>query len=123
MTQANLTKRSCDAAKPKPTAYTLWDNEIPGFGLRVTPAGAKTFVLKYRDHGTGRQHWHSIGRFGADTTAEKARNVAEQLRPAIRHEGANPAKDRRDRLNASTVRELAGAYLEQRPQLTDRLKK
>lgn len=123
MAQAHLTKRSCDAAKPGSGTYTLWDDDIPGFGLRVTAGGAKTFVLKYRDQNTGRQHWHSIGRFGADTTPDQARTTAERLRSAIRHDGANPARERRERLSASTISELATSYLTERPQLGERHKK
>ena len=33
-----LTKRAVDAAKP---GQTLWDGELPGFGLRVSPKGVK----------------------------------------------------------------------------------
>ena len=123
MPTATLTKRTCDAAKPQGATFTLWDSDIPGFGLRVTPNVSKTFVLKYRDQKSGRQHWHSIGRFGSDTTAERARGIAEQLRSAIRHDGANPARDRRDRLNASTIAELADAYIRERPQATAKAKK
>ena len=39
-----LTKRTVDAIEPKPTEFFLWDENIPGFGLRVMPSGRKSFV-------------------------------------------------------------------------------
>ncbi len=35
----HLTKRTVDAAKPAAREYVLWDTDIKGFGLKVTPAG------------------------------------------------------------------------------------
>jgi hypothetical protein len=34
-----LTKRIIDAVEPQATEFFLWDEGIPGFGLRVMPAG------------------------------------------------------------------------------------
>lgn len=117
---ANLTKTFCTSATPKPTAFTVWDDKLPGFGLRVMPSGAKSFVLKYRDAESNRQHWHTLGRFGVDMTAEKARDEASKLKPAIKHEKANPAIERRDHIDADTVAELADSYLAERPTMKRR---
>ncbi len=43
-----LTKRTVDAAKTEARGYFLWDIDIKGFGLKVTPAGRKSYLLKYR---------------------------------------------------------------------------
>jgi hypothetical protein len=52
-----LTKRTCDTAMPvaRPDGSTgkatLWDGGdggVKGFGLRVSPNGARSFVLVYR---------------------------------------------------------------------------
>jgi hypothetical protein len=37
-----ITKRLVDAAQPRDRLYRVWDAELKGFGLKVTPAGAKT---------------------------------------------------------------------------------
>ena len=43
-----LTKRMIAALVPEKAAYILWDQEVSGLGLRVTPLGAKSYVLQYR---------------------------------------------------------------------------
>ena len=52
--KAKLTKRTVDAAKPPKGSQAfdiVWDTEIPGFGLRITKAGIKAYILQYRIHG------------------------------------------------------------------------
>ena len=43
-----LTKRTIDATDPQATEFFLWDEGIPGFGLRVMPSGRKSFVVQFR---------------------------------------------------------------------------
>ncbi len=54
---------------------------MAGFGLRVEPTGAKTFIAKYRANGGGRtatQRVVTIGRFGT-LTADQARKQAKRV--------------------------------------------
>jgi hypothetical protein len=53
MVGSRLTKRTVDALKATGTEYVAWDADISGFGVRVRPSGAKTYVLQYRA-GAGR---------------------------------------------------------------------
>ena len=39
MPTRHITKRSVSAAKPGPADSYLWDDELAGFGLKITPAG------------------------------------------------------------------------------------
>src|SRR5262245_48999889 len=57
-----LTKRSIDAARPAARGDVfLWDGQLPGFGLRIKPSGAKSLILQYRNR-NGRSRRLTIGR-------------------------------------------------------------
>ena len=45
---ARLTKRVVDAAESREKDYVIWDDELPGFGLRVFASGKRSYVLQYR---------------------------------------------------------------------------
>ena len=55
------------------------DGDLAGFGVRVTMAGARSFVLRYRVSGTGRERSYTIGDCG-DWQATAARQEAKRLR-------------------------------------------
>ena len=75
-----LTKRNIEAlAAPKETRI-VFDEELPGFGVRMTPAGKKTFVVQYRVGGgrAGRQRRVSVGVFGT-ISPDDARTEAKKI--------------------------------------------
>lgn len=43
-----LTKRVLDEALPADREYFLWDDDLPGFGVRVYPSGRKVWVVQWR---------------------------------------------------------------------------
>ena len=52
--RVKLTKRQVDAAEAADDRDAfLWDSELRGFGLKITPAGRKVYVLQYRMGGRG----------------------------------------------------------------------
>jgi hypothetical protein len=53
MPAQRITKRIVDKLKPRPSEYTIWDAQMPGFGVRVRPTGAASYVVLYRA-GSGR---------------------------------------------------------------------
>ena len=105
---AKLTNRSVAAVKPGDRDILAWDDELPGFGLRVKPTGVKSFVVQYRNkHGASRRH--TLGRVGVVST-EKARRDARDLFARVQR-GEDPAQDRKSARNAPTIGELTRRYM------------
>ena len=77
-----LTKRTIDAAQPGSKDIFLWDDDVRGFGLKVTIGGRKIFVLQYRLAGRGTPHRYTIGAYGALAPAQ-ARDIASDLKHQI----------------------------------------
>jgi integrase len=106
-----LTKRTVDAAKPAEKRYIVWDSDLKGFGLRVFPSGAKSFIAFYRA-GTGRKapmREYAIGKFGT-LTVEQARAEAERLLSSARL-GADPQAEKTRLQREMTVADLCDLYL------------
>jgi len=103
-----LTKRLIDRAKASKKQYFIWDNTLPGFGLRVMPSGVKSFVVQYRNsHGRSRRQ--TIGRYGA-ITLDQAKGIARGILAAVA-DGEDPLTLRQERRTAPTVTELMDRYL------------
>jgi integrase len=93
--RARITKRRVDATEPAGKDLLVWDTELKGFGLKVTPAGQKSYLLQYRMGGRGTPTRRvNIGRHGIDVTADQARDAATRLRGLI-SQGIDPAKERK----------------------------
>jgi hypothetical protein len=112
MAGRRITKRVVDGLKTKVHDYTEWDAQLPGFGVRVRPSGAMSFVVSYRA-GSGRaapKKRLTIGAVGK-ITSEQARTLAQGILGAVAH-GRDPAKERR-KAEASadnTLRSVAENY-------------
>ena len=88
---SRLTKRAVDRLTPPGKGQTfLWDGELRGFGVRITPSSLKTFVLQYRN-AEGRSRRIVLGRYGV-MTVEKAREQA-QIKLGVIAAGADPAEE------------------------------
>jgi integrase len=70
----------------------VWDNRVPGFGVRVYPSGKRMYVFQYRSKG-GRQRRVAIGLHGP-FTVEKARDAAADLYEAVR-KGRDPVEEQK----------------------------
>jgi integrase len=102
-----LTKRSVEAIEPASRNVIAWDAEIPGFGVKVTPRGARIYVLQYSRRNRDRRV--TIGRHG-DLTANQARIEATAMRGIIAR-GGDPAEDRTRERAIPTLRVLAERYM------------
>lgn len=83
--------------------YELRDTVIPGFLLKVTPTGRKTFMVAYVA-ANGQRRKPAIGRFG-EITVEQARTIAQNWLADVR-KGKDPSAERAAARRASTVKEL-----------------
>jgi Arm DNA-binding domain len=97
-----LTKRSIEALAPREIDFIAWDNDVPGFGVRVMPSGRKSFVLQYR---AGRRSRRMVLGYVNVVTLERARGIAVQHLAALR-QGVDPLGERDTRSDAVTVRDL-----------------
>jgi integrase len=90
-----LTKRVIEAAEPADRDQYLWDAEVKGFGIKITPADRKVFVFQYRMGGRGsKTERYTIGAYRSPYTVDNARGEAVRLLAEVKA-GRNPAEPRR----------------------------
>jgi integrase len=80
--KTRLTASVAAAAKPRQRRYSIWDSEIAGFGLRISPNGVRTWIVKYRTNGGGRtapQRMLTLGPYTALSSTE-ARQRARKVK-------------------------------------------
>ncbi|MDR7155378.1 integrase [Sphingobium xenophagum] len=96
MATGTINKTAVDGTHPGTADKMLWDDKIKGFGLKVTPSGAKTYLFQYRIGGRGaKTRRFTIGKHGA-LTAEKARREADRVHILVR-QGIDPQAEKQDR--------------------------
>ena len=79
MPRAKLTKSVIDDLPTPAKDIVYWDAACPGFGVKVTPAGRKVFVVLYRTGGAGsRLRKYTIGPYGS-VTLHQARVSAQKV--------------------------------------------
>jgi integrase len=111
---AKLTKRVVDAERPGAGERFIWDDDLPGFGLRVYPSGRKSYLVQYKIGGRGgRTRRISLGLHGK-LTVDEARKKAARLLAAV-GDGGDPAMDRAEARQALSIADLAKLYLTEGP--------
>lgn len=111
MASQRITKRMVDGLKARESEYAIWDAQMPGFGVRVRPTGAKSYVVVYRA-GSGRGapvRRYTIagaGKIAPDSARTRARAILGQ----VAH-GHDPAGERTTERGTPTIAELAERFL------------
>ncbi len=110
-----ITKRKVVAVKPNAAKDEfLWDTEAKGFGVRVKPSGARSFVLSYYAPGLYKTRRRlTVGAYGP-MTVEEARKQALELLARVGN-GEDPAMEaveERRAIRDETVQALFPAYLQ-----------
>jgi hypothetical protein len=105
-----LTKRTVDAIRPDPAGREIfvWDDGLRGFGVRMMPSGAASYLVQYRT-AEGRTRRLRIGKIGT-LTPDEAREIARDKLVAAA-KGADPSAERHAARAAMTVAELCDLYL------------
>lgn len=98
MPRAKLTKRTVDAAASADKPIFLWDADLSGFGLKVTPAGSKTYLVQYRMGGRGSvTRRYTIGKDSIWTPAAARAEAERVLREAATGIDPQAASKERER--------------------------
>src|SRR5215471_9743014 len=68
--------------QPRAAQYSVGDAACPGLCIRITPKGVKSFAYAYRNKGTGKVKWLTLGRY-PDVPLARARELANDARKVI----------------------------------------
>jgi integrase len=111
-----LTKRAIDGllAAPRIKESVLWDEELPGFGVRLKPSvpgsnksGAASWLIQYRNaHGRSRRL--TLGRVGRMTPDEARKEARQKLAGVDR--GEDPASETQAARKEMRVTDLIDLY-------------
>jgi integrase len=106
-----LTDRGIAALKPKAARYEAWEDGRTGLGVRVSPAGRKSWVFMYRFGGRARRM--GLGTYPAVSLADakvKHAKAKADLEKGI-DPGAKQTEQKQAERNAETVADLVEEYL------------
>lgn len=107
-TRQRINKRLVDRLASDGSDRMIWDLDVLGFGVRISPAGRISYVLQYRFE--GRQRRYKIGINGSPWTPETARLEAKRLLGQVA-DGDDPQQDKIDDRAEISVAELCDRYL------------
>jgi len=105
-----FTVRKIDSLKkPEAGRIDYWDEDLPGFGLRISSTGKRTWVAMYRTR-DGLQRRLRIGTYPPLSLAD----ARDQARDILRNvqKGKDPALERDANRTADTVKSLVDLYIE-----------
>src|SRR5258708_13399445 len=96
MARGRVSKEAVERIKPRTADTYLWDDKLSGFGLKVTPAGKRVYLIQYRLGGRkGRTRRVTVGTHGVITPHQARERASKFLGEA--QSGRDPATER-DRL-------------------------
>ena len=109
MPKLKFTARGIEAIKPpKAGQVDYWDASLPGFILRVSYAGRKTWGVVYRHE--DRKRRLTLGTYPSFSLADAREKASDALRD-VAH-GNDPAEVKSTGRKAETLGELAAEYVE-----------
>lgn len=106
---SRLSIRLIETLEPRARDYIVFDEDTPGFGLRIMTSGKKSYLIQYRAGGRTRRV--TFCRYGV-LTVEEARKRARELLGNVA-KGDNPAEVRSDARRAPTVNSVCNRFYEE----------
>ena len=104
-----ITLKGVKAIINTPHDQYVWDSEIKGFGVKITPKGRKVYVLQYRMEGRLQPRRIAIGVHGSPWTPDEARKRALELKTEIA-KGIDPLNTRIAKKRAMTIKQICEDY-------------
>ncbi len=117
MPKVHLTHRIIDTLTAGKWMTDYWDEQLPGFGVRVSQSGRKTFIVRYQG-ANGSKRRLTLGMYPVMSLAE-ARDQARAKLAAIA-KGEDPQVEKVAVREAPTFGELADIYLERHAKVKKR---
>ncbi|MCR9195202.1 MAG: site-specific integrase [Hyphomonas sp.] len=106
---AKLTKTIVENAATRDRQFTLWCDELKGFGVFINPGGSRSYFVDYRNE-SGVRRRMTIGRHGKITAEQARRRAIGMLGQTV--QGADPAAKRVEQRKSISVKELCEQYLD-----------
>jgi integrase len=113
MANVKLGKRALDNLPQVTKRTTFFDTDLTGFGLRVFPSGARSWIIEYRPGAGGRGVSKRRMVIGTPMTLtpDQARTQAAALLAKVKL-GADPAGERSDGRKADDVHDLLARFMD-----------
>lgn len=95
--------------EPAPKREVYWCDGCPGFGLRITPSGNKSFVYKYMSSRESR--WMTLGKY-PQLSLQDARRQYYDLYEQVNEYGRDPVQEAKDEIERQKLRPIVSAFIE-----------
>ncbi|MEO5379008.1 MAG: integrase arm-type DNA-binding domain-containing protein [Magnetococcus sp. DMHC-6] len=108
MATGKINKKIVDSLQVGERDEYLWDTELRGFGVKITPTGRRVYLIQFR--ASGRIRRVTIGVHGSPWTPDQARQEAIKLLSDVA-DGQDPAEQKAQTKAMPTMEELCDIYL------------
>src|SRR4051812_10488718 len=111
LARRRITRKLIESLEPTPQEYTVRDDALPGFGVRVRPSATMSYVLIYR---AGKGRGSPVRRYTIGDVRklapDQARTEAQRLLGLVAA-GRDPVVELSAHPAGATIAELAGRFV------------